>query len=497
MAGADNIVINVRERPLSTDINDLQALAARTQMDAAAWLHSLRLYTAGSSPTSFIRKIVGGLDPVAGVSTANVNIQPGALLQDSVSLAPTPGSLDSSYRIGILRTQQAIAMASPGSDTWYVIEAQMVESTTSTQLRDILNIVTGVFTPTSVPKRRERSIQFQTLAGSAGQAPAISGGDWVPICVVRRPSGGGNVANTDVYDVRQFLYDPITGDNATGKGDGSFLDVTLRTDSNYNGHSNPIMLRAQASLPGMGVPSYFFSNTQIDPTAATYVEPGTSITANTWYHLYLCPWGSLANNLILPYNAYGSSVQSRGLLVLSSKVPATLPTLASVIRTASADITPPAPWGVAAIPAAACICVGALRRNAGNTGWVPLSIEDGHNAVMEPYVESQVSFGPSAPAVTFSGTYNFITHVPAVARSVRIRLNTQCQPASPSTINGINVAVGGSFVAANFLGTVAWGGNLVFDWSTKLGTSFPYFFQAANVGNITYAGQFQVIGWTL
>ena len=122
----------------------------------------------------------------------DVSVAAGVLLQDSATLTPVPGSLDSNYRVGINRVATIVAMPAPGGTTFYLIEGQVYELTTTTESRDILDPATGNFVPTNVPKQRERRVQFQVVAGGA-DAPAPSGGEWVPIAIVRRPGGGGAV----------------------------------------------------------------------------------------------------------------------------------------------------------------------------------------------------------------------------------------------------------------------------------------------------------------
>ncbi|NBX24422.1 MAG: hypothetical protein EBR52_10080, partial [Microbacteriaceae bacterium] len=117
MATNDNIVINVRERPLSSDINNAQSLVARTLMNLARGLGASKFVGVpgleiplNSYPAGLIPSPLG----------ADVQIGPGILLQDSATLPPVPTTLDSPFRIGTNLTPTTVTMPSPGVDTFYL-----------------------------------------------------------------------------------------------------------------------------------------------------------------------------------------------------------------------------------------------------------------------------------------------------------------------------------------------------------------------------------------
>jgi len=206
MSGSDQIVINTRERASSSDINDLQSLKDRTLLDS--WLEQwqTRTYAIGAVPSEAASSVVlGGLE--SGPSGNDIAVQAGVLLQDSLTLSPAVGALDSSYRWSALRSSSILTNPAPGADTWYLIEAQMSEIVASSASVDIFDTGTGLFVPTLLDKRTERTIDLQLVAGSATDLPVPSGGDWVVIGGVLVPTGGGAIPAGNFLDMRRLASD--------------------------------------------------------------------------------------------------------------------------------------------------------------------------------------------------------------------------------------------------------------------------------------------------
>lgn len=404
MAGSDNVIFNTRERPLSTDQNRHQALMARTIADLFRYAFGSRTFTTGANPTEAPRNVVvGGLTVTPNGN--NVDVRAGALMQDSSSLLPVPGTYDSDYRIAINRQAEMVSMPSPAGETFYLLEAQMERVVTLTESRDILDPGSGNFVATLVDKIAERQIAFQVVAGSGGNAPAPSGGDWVPIAVVRRPGGGGGpVAATDVYDVRP-MWDATIQDNRDQFDEspaGKRGDRYLRTVSVPGSFSDQIHLSAEAFVKGQRL--WFFHDGAFDVTAATYKPASVSLTADTWYYLYLVPWQGLG--VVDPRDA---DQAGKGILVLSD-----VATAQGECLNASALTLPP-PFAVATVPANGAVCVAALRRNYDNTGWVWAESVTRNLVRSAPLGVTQIAAVPASTAQTvdLSGFY------PSTARAVR------------------------------------------------------------------------------
>ena len=357
MSGLDREIFNNLERALSTDINDLESLKDRAILNAqGGYAEFARVIPGGNTIQN--KRFALGLNVVP--SGNDVQIGVGAVLQRSTTLAPVPGVLDSPWRLGFQKTASIFTMPAPGAETWYLLEAQMVEVVTSNQLRDIFNPGTQTFTPTLVPKQAERQIAFQLLTGTT-QAPAPSGGDWVPLAVIRRPGGGGAVAASDIADVRPRPYAFAVSGYEDLPFDRKLKQHLLDTVHVPNGAASfAIRLGVEGEINGERC---YVSNSfsgAFDPTGARYIEPGTIIAGNTWYYLYLFAWtADTAPVAGLPFRQ-SSNELSRGILVLSPTPPDT-----------GGTVNLPAPWNGLALPLASSkwLLVGCLRTNAAGTGF--------------------------------------------------------------------------------------------------------------------------------
>lgn len=404
MPSTDNIQINTRERPYSTDINNLQSMLGRTLLDLMQYSQSLRVLTQPVE-ASGRNVIAGGL--VASPSGNDVSIGAGALLQYSATIVPTPGPLDSTYRIGINRAAETVVMPAPGVTTYYLIEAQMVNVTATTESRDILDPGTGQFVPTLVPKQIQREVQFQLLTGGAN-APAPTGGDWVPIAIVRRPGGGGAVASSDIIDVRR-IADFGVQKPATPAMINNMLDT-------LNYPANEVAINVEYNGP-QGLRGAV-TTTATDVTAAAIVSPSVVLAASTKFYLYLAPWSTLS----LSPRQYGTNLQYEGVLVLSGVAP-------TAAGTNSALITLPAPFGVTDAPTGSAYLIGTLLRNALNTDWAPMT-----RVGVETRVSTGLSFGTLLnPPVNGANAVTF-TAPPATAKQILLQINWDGNAAGAGSI---------------------------------------------------------------
>jgi len=402
MSGNDNLLMNTLERATSGDINDLQSLEARVLAELFRQTFSRRVL--GQQFSDATRSICMGLGVTASGSDVVVGL--GVLAQQSATLPPVPGALDSTYRLARLDTATTITGPTPGANTWFLLEAQMVPLVASTQVRDIYNPTTQVFVPTLVTKITLQSITFQLVAGLGANLPAPSGGDWVPLAGVEWPAGGG--APLNIVDLRQ-LPDVVEGGlPATA----TVEQQRVLTSSTTAVPSNNVSIVAQASDPRARLGG---STGVFDATSGVVIEPGTVFAGSSWYYLYLAEWSALA---LAPQGAQNFSM--RGVVVVS----ATPPVLGTA--TPSAAITPPAPFAIATTNA---ICVGAVRRNPANAGWIPTDESDRHGLVSTegPANEVSVSGGTaiSPPAVAnYLLSINLAPFVPRHAKTAIIYVET-------------------------------------------------------------------------
>jgi hypothetical protein len=374
----DKLIINPRERPYSPDIMDMQSMIGRAISDLMKFEHASALNPdSGLSSTNVCYGLA--VDSNAGTGLTYVSMTTGVLMQFSTTLAPVPGTLDSKYRIGFNLNSLQIDLPNPGVATWYLLQAQVQETTTLSELRDIMDPVLGQFTPTNVSKRKEWTIKADAatwLVGSTTQIPVPSFGDWVPICAALVQPGGTIAANADFVDVRPVAHArhslrqgwsrsarvPVLETNATPTTPANWTiklavdeAVTNQDAAGYGGG-----LKLQVSDDSATLNS-------IDPTSAAVIELGLTITASKWFYLYLCPWYDVA-----PDNNRQSAAHTRGVLVLSDKAPD-----AEGLFNGSA-LTLPAPFGNYPVPAYQAPCVGALRSNYTNNGWDVMSGGSGY-----------------------------------------------------------------------------------------------------------------------
>lgn len=421
MASTDNVVINVRERPLSSDINNLQSMIGRDLLDILQQMMSETVFNVpGSGPGSATRNVVlNGLEVVANGS--NVSVNAGALLQYSLTLPPALGSLDSPYRMGISRAAQTLAMPSPGVESWVVIEAQMTEVITVTASRDILDPGTGNFVPTLVDKQKERQLQFQVSAANPATIPAFSGGDWIPIAAVRRPGGGGAVAPGDIYDLRDLWSERLGRGNqnlsALNSGSGNPLNAQLWTS--LGAASEAVTINYLQGVTKEGQLLWFSSNgVPVTINVAPFTESGFAPAAGDWCYLYLAPWRGL------PVRNGQAGGAGNALLVVSQVAP-------SFDLYNAAPITPSAPFSSTTLGVGEAVCVGALLRNSLNNGWNPIWTADGRTWTSTSTGTLLANFAPPS-----AGANNVVlgTNVPACARILRVTATYNGADPSPTPV---------------------------------------------------------------
>lgn len=382
MSSNDQEVFNTLERAVSGDLNDTQSIATRVLADLMRYGNSLRVL---AEPSDATRNVVfGGL--IVSPSGVDVSVAPGVLGQNSAILAPVPGPLDSTYRLARNDVPTVVPMPAPGGTTFYLIEAQMVQVITSSQLRDIYNPGLGVFAPALVTKQIQHQIQFQVLAGTL-DAPAPSGGDWVPIAIVRRPPGGPAVLASDIIDVR-----PLAEWGRERPTKPAVLIDRAAVLIGAGAATNRVQVFSQIDGPG-GLRTFELLNSTAfseDMTSARFLSPGVVLLANTRFYLYLAPWSAHLN----PRFDGGVNDTFEGILVLSDQAP----------TNSGRNPVPmnlPAPFGVTLAPAQTAYYVATLMRNNANTGWVPFQRSNGR--VLFPITPTSAwsqAFSPPSGAFT-------------------------------------------------------------------------------------------------
>jgi hypothetical protein len=364
----DFINFNLLERIVSRDLNDLQSLSARTLGNTLRYLLSQRdiINTNGSTTSRDV--VLGGLN-VSSPGIANTaRITPGIAVQFSTSLLPLPTTFDSPYRLGWNDANVDLVAPVLGANMYYLLETQVVRVLTSTQSRDIKNVGTGLYVPTNVPKEYSFELDFRYRAGTATDAPAVTAG-WIPLAIVFRPAGGGPLTSAQIVNVARQWGDQNNPGAARLNVSGRFTVEAFPFGTN----EDAVRIDTDEIGYRRNQPFYAFTETTADLTTAPYLEPGTALAAGNWYYVYMCPWQGL-----VPKNAYPGVLYGEGLVVLSAQPPFLAydyPALLNPVgggaqRTNLSNITAPAPYAAGPIFADSAMCIGALLRNAANTGWV-------------------------------------------------------------------------------------------------------------------------------
>lgn len=435
MSGNDDVIFNTRERPMSSDQNNVQSVIARAFMDALMFGSEARFWgVLTASPAGVSQPLVlGGLRLTP--SGSSVAVSAGAIVQRSASLDPVPGSLDSEYRLGIMRDDKTLTTPSPVGDTYYLIECQVERVVTSTESRDVLNEITGNFEPQMLDKRSERQIAFQFKAGDASNFPLPTGGDWVLLGGVFRPAGGGAVLDAHLYDMR---LQPGVADVPVARPgfltQRSYCAVVDNPD--ITGGASPgvlgfSMFDIDGELFGQRV--WFHLNNLIyawlslrDESCDPDNDP-RALAHGEWYYLYLAPFsGSLPvgqpvrmYNVVTPGEEVLHGGFLRGVLVES-----TVPPVMQGGNTNGAALSLPAPFNAYTVPAGNAMLIGAFQR-AGATGFTGCRAE-GNVVQIAPddtnVATDNVEFSSNTWAGGTDQQVNLAGKLPVSARAAEIEL---------------------------------------------------------------------------
>lgn len=435
MSGMDVVNFTTLERALSSDINNLESDQQRAILETLRFMFEKRTPVAGTFGTRTNRSlVVGGLNVTP--SGDDVSIGPGVIVQESATLPPAPGTLDSTYRWAWNRTATVVTMPAPGGTTFYVVEAQMIEVVALATVRDVYNPGLGVFVPTLVDKLLERQLDFQVTAGAGSNYPALTGGDWIPVCGVRRPGGGGAVAASDIDDLR-VLWNALSFPQSEGTSRIG-ISPTVKTTHEPGAAASNLLLVTGAAYPPVSVPGvqlFFGESAAEDWTGATFKDPTLgAFAANAWYYLYVCPWQGLA-----PSGYYANANGHRGIVVLTDVAP-----IAAGTPYNGAVVNLPTPWGVATVAVGAAYCMGAVQRNNANTGWAFQTPIGGGWHVNED--ESVAGLASFAPPIVGNNAVVLTGKIPINADAIRVQIQWTAGAAGALSI--LAKKTGGSATAA-------------------------------------------------
>lgn len=221
-SGSRRTVFNTNERALSTDVNRLQAMAARSRSEMARRLLNDRLIGSNVFPGAtqdWPSTLPAGVVPHDVIGGLMVRPDAaGYLLVDPGTVgywAPgTAGADDSDYQIvqstGVSDITALTFTANAGPGTRIdVVECRVVDVVTETGTRGVYDAGTGTFVPTTVDKVDEGQLEFRVALGTPGGGLRAPEADWIPLAIVFTLTTSAGFSTCDVYDVRPLVRERV------------------------------------------------------------------------------------------------------------------------------------------------------------------------------------------------------------------------------------------------------------------------------------------------
>ena len=361
----DTVILHPLERAVEQDVEDFHSYAGR---NFGEWMR----FTSGLYPING-QGALGGTSPggvpvMAGLSFfasgTDLLVQPGFVMQSSNSF-PTPvGPLDSPARMGLLLAQLTLAIPDPGVDSYFLVQAQLSD-TTINENRDFLDAVTRMYDPpVSIPKRLIHGLTITLKQGTAVQIPTPDANN-VAIGAFFKATGA-NLLDDNTLDMRRVPHD-FVGPNWVSPSATESLTYPICRQMDtvaFGSVSNAVTGRWSALLNGFLATCVTREALSVDLTG--FLDPAETLTANRWYYLYAGqnPRGQIIGQpLGRVVNAYRDrNLQSNCVFAVSSVNP-------NDKGGNSAAVGLVRPFAGVSVSAGRLVCVGVVRRNNANTGW--------------------------------------------------------------------------------------------------------------------------------
>jgi hypothetical protein len=436
-SGPASMLINPRERALSTDINRAQAFGGRALSDFLRafllansvddiYASGVESYDDSAAVTPLPAAVLAGVRFRPEIGTVNAFVEAGTLIAD---WPESPQSVDDS-RVKLI-TDPGVQTAgelvltpnASGSTRVDIIECQPVFVVDETDNRDIFDPSTGLFSAVSVDKVRQYRLTYRIRTGTAGAGfPGLQVG-WLPIAVASVPTGSTTWDDVDhLWDVRPLLADRVNGPSSdprlvarmvrnilffdTFSGAGVFnMSGTLETDASrfkLGGAVNPLSPYT-LDLNGLTNPDI--------------LDPGFAVVNNIPYYIYLMTpfglprWAKYSPSSSGARKPYGP----RGLYVISNAIP-----LVNV-GIPSTPIGIPSSLGFGVVSSSEAVCVAAGPMNSGTLYGL-------HSAgrMIQFQVAGRLAYAPAVNTTSLS-EFNLVAGIshPPTARTVRVRFVAQ------------------------------------------------------------------------
>lgn len=219
MSSGKSMIINTRERAVSTDINRLQSFAAADVAEMFRYLliaKTTELSAGGretvesTQTTPLTALIASGFLCAPQLGGTGLSISAGAMY----AVDPTGDTGDDSSAKFVVDTGLPIgtisflANAGPGIRI-DVVEMSIASTVIETDNRDIYDPVTGLFTPTLVNKVKKPKPTYRIRRGTQGAGYPGNAAGWLPLMVAAVPSTATDWDDCTCWDVRPLASDMV------------------------------------------------------------------------------------------------------------------------------------------------------------------------------------------------------------------------------------------------------------------------------------------------
>lgn len=435
-SGQKKLVINTRERAVSSDINRLQAFADESITEAWRWLTLPTLGTdlastipsTTSSPVKAM--ILNGLWARPEIGTVNLFIEPGALIMSNPDVSPSADDSTAKLIVDNVgeQTGGVLTLTAGGGGTRIdVIECSrnpaVVQESSS---RDIYNTTTGLFSASLVDKVVQDELTYRIRLGTPGGGFPGTVSGWLPLAIASVPNAAVTWNDVIVWDVRPLVADLCCGPAQVAqnfprvrKGWATVSSVTAGTP--VNGARGICEVEFNQWIAGgeFAPANSGLSGNALNWSGAEVLEPAFVSTTNSPWYLYACFPHSLPR--WARYTPSSSGVRKpmpfRGIPVFTQKPPAD-----ARLQFSGSPINLPTVFGLANVTAAVPVATGVYSA----TNTFTDSVINGSWTTCTSEGDESLTKSPTSGNNTAAPRYSLIdgtTH-PIGATAVRVRLET-------------------------------------------------------------------------
>lgn len=347
-SGNKRIVVNLKERAYSPDVNRLQAFAAADLANMLRYIYEPQVTERSgygneiitTSPGNPARGVIfNGLRPQPVNGSVNMSVSPGAVLLIDPDAVPDADDSVGKYIVSVGRINPNYITLPPNSignanQRTVIIECTRLDTLVESAARDIFDPATETFSNNIVEKVRAGTLDFRVREHTNAASSDFPGfaSRWLPLAVGIVAPGSVDWDTVELWDVRPLL--------------NSFAGAPFQEKREWT-RNGPAYLYADAAdgvLKGQvfGETQYFKMGGALDATGIDFFTPDPDIAASgfafaaskTWYLWNVFPYR-------LPrwckYLSSGARVPGSwlGMPVISSRNPTTWTALEP-----NADITP-------------------------------------------------------------------------------------------------------------------------------------------------------------